>query len=117
MLIEFRVGGTGTYANSALRQGRLQTIKLNRQARDFIIQQKIADVEYFGVQMKATGAEFETGKNYYVDLVFPRCAVQKAPLSVSGKILAEAGDLVVMQDDTYGSVRAEVANKVAAYAG
>lgn len=116
MLVEYRVGGTGSYANYAMRQGRQQTLTLNRQARDFILQQKIKDNEYFGVYMKATGAEFETGKNYAVELVFPRCAVLKAPLSVNGKVLAEAGDMTVLQDDTYGSVRVEVANKVSGYA-
>lgn len=114
--IEYRVGGTGTYANYALRQGRTQTLTLNRQLRDFVLQQRMKDNEYFGVHMKATGAEFETGKNYYVDVIFPKCNVLKAPMSVSGKVLAEAGDLVVLQDDTYGSVRVEVANKVATYA-
>lgn len=117
MLIEFRVGGTGDFANYAIRQGRQQTITLNRQARDFILQQKIKDNEYFSVQMKAEGAEFETGKNYYVDMVFPRCNVLKAPLSINGKILAEAGDLKVLEDDTYGSVRIEAANMVSGYAG
>jgi len=116
MAIEFRVGGTGSYANYAMRQGRIQTLKLNRQFRDFIMQQKIADNEYLGVKMVATGAEFETGKSYYVDVVFPKCNVLKADISVNNKVLAEAGDLIVLQDDTYGSVRVEVANKVAAYA-
>ncbi len=116
LAVEFRPGGTGSYANYVLRQGRAQTLKLNRQMRDFILQQRIKDNEYFGVSLKATGAEFETGKNYYVDIVFPKCAVLTAPLSVSGKVLAEAGDLVVLEDDTYGSVRVEIANKVAAYA-
>lgn len=114
--IEYRVGGSGSYANYALRQGRQQTLTLNRQARDFILQQKIKDNEYFGVYMKATGAEFEAGKNYSVEFVFPRCSMLKAPLSVSGKALAEAGDLIVLEDDTYGSVRVEVANKVSGYA-
>lgn len=114
--IEYRVGGTGSYANFAMRQGRQQTLTLNRQARDFILQQKIKDNEYFGVFMKATGAEFETGKNYAVELIFPRCSLLKAPLSVSGKVLAEAGDLIVLEDDTYGSARVEVANKVTGYA-
>jgi hypothetical protein len=114
--VEFRVGGTGSYANYALRNGRVQTLKLNRQARDFILQQRIKDNEYFGVRLTATGAEFETGKNYYLDIVFPRCNVLTAPITVSGKVLAEAGDLVVLQDDTYGSVIVEVGNKVTAYA-
>ncbi len=116
MAIEFRVGGTGSYANYAIRQGRIQTLKLNRQFRDFILQQKIADNEYLGVRMKATGAEWATEYNYYVDVVFPKCNVLKADISVNNKTLAEAGDLIVLQDDTYGSVRVEVANKVAAYA-
>jgi len=116
MQIEFRPGGTGSYASYALRQGRTQTLKLDRQARDFILQQRIISNEYFGVHLVATGAEFETGKNYHVDVVFPRCNVLKSPLKVNGKVLGETGDLVVLQDDTYGSVRVEVANKVATYA-
>jgi hypothetical protein len=115
--IEFRPGGTGTYANYVLRQGRSQTLKLNRQARDYIMQQHIEDNDTFGVYMKATGAEWATGYNYYVELVFPKCAVLKADFSVNGKVIAEAGDIIVLEDDTYGSVRAEVANKVSAYAG
>lgn len=116
IMVEFRPGGTGDYANYVSRNGRLQTLKLNRQARDFILQQRIKDNEYFGVRLTATGSEFESGKAYYVDIVFPRCNVITAPLSVNGKVLAEAGDLAVLQDDTYGSVIVEVGNKVTAYA-
>jgi hypothetical protein len=116
LLIEFRVGGTGSYANYAVRQGRIQTIRLNRQARDYILQRKMTDNEYFVVYMKATGAEFETGKNYFVEIVCPRCNVLKSPVSVGGKFLGEAGDLVVLQDDTYGSVKVTVGNKVSGYA-
>ena len=116
LTVENRPGGTGSYANYAIRQGREQTLKLTRQMRDFILQQRIVDNEYFGVRMKATGAEFETGKNYYVDVVFPKCAVLNAPISVGGNELSEAGDLQVLQDATYGSVLVEIANKVTAYA-
>ena len=84
--------------------------------RDFILQQAIKDNEYFGVYVKATGAEFETGKNYYVETVFPRVNVLKAPISVNDKVVAEAGDLKVLQDATYGSVRVKIGNKVSGYA-
>ena len=114
--IEYRPGGTGAYANYALRKGRQQSLKLDRQMRDFILQQKIKDNEYFGVYMKATGAEFESGKNYFVEMIFPRCNVVKAPRSVNDKIVQEAGDLKVMEDDTYGSIKVIVGNKVATYA-
>ena len=50
------------------------------------------------------------------EVVFPRCNVLKADVSVNNKVLAEAGDLIVLQDDTYGSARIEVANKVSGYA-
>jgi hypothetical protein len=116
MTIEYRPGGTGAYANYAYRAGREQTLKLTRQMRDYILQQRIISNETFGVRMKATGSEFETGKNYYVDIVFPKCGVLSAPISVNGKLLAEAGDLSVLQDATYGSVLVEIANKVTAYA-
>lgn len=116
-VVEFRVGGTGSYANYILRKGRIQTIKLDRQMRDFILQQRMKDLEYWAIQMKATGAEFETGKNFYVDMIFPRCQILNAPISVNDKVLAEAGDLVVMHDATAGfSSRIEVANQVAKYA-
>ena len=84
--------------------------------REFLLQQKMKDNEYMGVYTKATGALFEAGHNYYVEMIFPRCNVLKAPISVDGKILAEAGDLIVLQDDTYGSVIANVGNKVSGYA-
>jgi len=116
LLVEYRVGGTGSYANYVVRQGRQQTIRLNRQARDYILQRKMTDNEYFTVYMKATGAEFETGKSYFVEVVCPRCNVLKAPLSVNGKFLGEAGDLAVLQDDTYGSCKVTVGNKVEGYA-
>jgi hypothetical protein len=116
MQIEYRPGGTGSYASYALRQGRQQSLALSRQMRDWILQQEIKDNEVLGVYMKATGPEFEAGKNYFVEMIFPRCGVLKAPVSVNSKTLAEAGDIKVMQDDTYGSVIVNVGNKVTGYA-
>jgi hypothetical protein len=117
MSIEYRPGGTGTYASYALRKGRVQALKLNRQMRDFILQRRIIANDTFGVQLTATGELFESGKNYYVDCVFPKCAVLNAPISVGDKVLAEAGDLTILQDDTYSSAIITVGNKVTAYAG
>jgi hypothetical protein len=114
--IEFRPGGTGNYANSVYREGRVQTLSLDRQLRDYLMQQKLDTGEYFAVSMKATGAEFETGKAYYAWLIFPRCGLLKAPLKVNGKLMGETGDLQVLEDGTYGSVIVKVGNKVAAYA-
>jgi hypothetical protein len=119
MKVEFRADGSagaGAYANSVYREGRVQTLSLDRQFRDYIIQKKLDDLETFTVSLKATGSAFETGKNYYAWLIFPCCSALKAPLKVNGKLLGETGDIKILQDDTYGSVIAKFGNKVAAYA-
>jgi hypothetical protein len=51
-----------------------------------------------------------------VEIIFPKVAVLASPISVDGKRLAEAGDLQVLEDETYGSVIVIVQNKVTAYA-
>jgi hypothetical protein len=80
------------------------------------MQQQIANNDTFGVHLLALGAEYESGHNYQVELIWPKCAILNAPLSVDGKKLAEAGELVVLQDGTYGSVIAKVKNLQTAYA-
>ncbi len=114
--VEFRIGGNDTYANYILRQGRVQTLKLNREARDYIVQQAMRTNENLAIRIYALGAEFESGKNYFVDMVFPQCVVLKSPMNVSGKVIAEAGDIAILEDGTYGSVWAMVGNKVSTYA-
>lgn len=115
--IEFRVGGTGSYANYAILKDRTQTLKLDREMRDHLLQYFLQEDEYFAVQATATGVEFETGKNFYVDLIFPRVSILDAPISVADKVIAEAGDFHVHYDATAGfSCRAEIANQVAGYA-
>ncbi len=113
--VEFTPGASGAYATRAFREGREQTVKLDREFRDFILQQHITDNDTFGMRILAEGAIFDTPHKYTVDIVFPKLAVLNAPISVDGKRLAEAGDLVVMEDDTYGSVIATVKNLVATY--
>lgn len=116
MAIEFVPGAGDAYAARAFRNGRTQTVKLDREFRDFIMQQHISDNDTFGMQIACTGAEFASGENYEVNIVFPKLGVLTAPVSTNNKLLAEAGDLQVLEDDTYGSVIVEVLNQVATYA-
>jgi len=51
-----------------------------------------------------------------VEIIFPKVALLSAPLSVDGKRVAEAGDMVPLEDDTYGSVIAKVKNLQETYA-
>ncbi len=116
MQIEMCLGGSGSYADRAFRDGRVQTLKLNREFRDYILQQHIDDNDTFAVKILAEGAIFDNPHKYTVQLLFPMCTVLNSPLSVNGKRLAEAGDLRVLEDGTEGSVIATVKNLVATYA-
>jgi hypothetical protein len=114
---EFTPGsGSGVYANRALREGRVQKITLDRVFMDYILGQRLDDDEDIVVYALAEGAIYDTPHKYTVELVFPKVAVLQTPYSLDGKRLAEKGDLLVMEDDTYGSVIAYVKNMVATYA-
>ena len=114
--IEFLPGAGGAYASRAFRASRSQTIALNREFRDYVLQNYIDQNETFGLYVLAEGALYDGSNKYQVELIFPKLGVLRAPLSVDGKKNAEAGDLIVLQDDTYGSVIAKVKNLVSAYA-
>lgn len=116
LAIDFVLGAGDTYAGRCFRPQRTQTLKVNREFRDYIFQARMNDNDTFGVYLLAQGALYEAGHHYQVELIWPKCAILTAPLSVDGKKLAEAGDLVVLQDDTYGSVIARVKNLQTAYA-
>ena len=115
--VEFVPGASGAYASRAFRPARTQAIKLDREFREFIFQQHLSDNDTFGLRVLAQGAVFDSPHAYQADLVWPKCGFLNAPLSVDGKRLAEAGDILVMEDDTYGSVIAMIKNLQSAYAG
>ena len=114
--LEMCLVGSGTYADRAFRDGRVQTLKFNREFRDYIIQQHIDSNDTFAVKILAEGATFDAPHKYTVQLLFPKVAVINAPLSANGKRLAEAGDFIVLEDSAEGSVIATVKNLVATYA-
>jgi len=113
--VEMCVGGGGTYADRVYRDGRVQTLKLNREFRDYILQQHIDSNDTFAVQILAEGALFDSPHKYTVGLYFPKVGVLSSPISANGKRLAEAGDFQVLQDSSEGSVQAVVKNLVATY--
>lgn len=114
--VEFVPGAGGAYAARAIRNGRTQKIKLDKEFRDFILKQHIADNDTFGIYVKAEGALYDGSNKYQVEIIFPKVAVLDSPISVDGKRLAEAGDLQVLEDSTYGSVIVKVKNLQSTYA-
>lgn len=116
LAIEFTPGAGGAYASRAFRDSRTQTLRLDRDFREYILQQHIDDNDYFGVYALCEGALYDETHRYQVEVVWPRCGVIAAPVTVNGRRLAEAGDLAVLEDDTYGSVILRVKNLQATYA-
>jgi len=108
-------GAGGSYANRAYRTGREQTLKFDRDFRDFLLAQNLKDNDTLGVYLKATGPELAPGVNYQVELVFPRVAVTGTTVKVYQRRLGEEVDFAVLEDDTYGSVVAYVQNQVSGY--
>jgi hypothetical protein len=114
--VMFTVGSGGAYASSYFREGREQTLTLDREFRDYIIRNFINTDETFGARILASGMEFDTGHKYSVEIILPKLGVLKAPVSVDGKRLGEKGDMTVLQDDTYGSIIVKVKNLQQYYA-
>lgn len=107
--------GTG-YANRAFRYGREQTLKFDRDFRDFLMTQHLKDNDSLAVRLKAAGPEFEPGLSYQVELIFPRVAVLDAPVRLNQRRLGEEVQFTVLEDDDFGSVIAYVQNRVSGYA-
>ncbi|HOY61623.1 MAG TPA: hypothetical protein PK745_00465 [bacterium] len=109
--------GTGAYANEAIRGKRKQTLTLNRQLRDYIVQHLRDEVEYFTVRATlASENTFVGAHKYTVDLIWPRVVVRSAELGDDDGKLTEAAEIAVKEDATYGSVVAIIKNAVEEYA-
>jgi hypothetical protein len=108
-------GAGGNYANRAFRTGREQSLKFDKDFRDFILAQNLKDNDTLGISLKATGPEFAPGVNYQVELVFPRVAVLGTTVKVYQRRLGEEVEFAVLEDDAYGSVVAYVQNQVNSY--
>jgi len=114
--VEFAIGGNGLYASQYFREGRTQTLSLDREFRDYIVRNYMTGNETFAASITASGAEYGSGQNYEVQIIFPRLGVLKAPVTANGKRLAEKGDMTVLEDGTYGSVIVTVKNLAQYYA-
>lgn len=113
---EFVPGAGDANAGRYVREGREQTLKLDREFRDYILQQHIDDNDTFGVYILAEGAVYDSPHKYQAEIIFPSVGVISSPISVDGKRNAEAGDMTVLEDSTYGSVIVNVKNLQSTYA-
>lgn len=114
MAMEFTACAGDDYAGLCLRGARVQTIRLNRELRNWMLQHYQHTNETFGLHLVCEGALFDDSHHYTVELVFPRLGVLNAPLGGDGGVVAEAGDLQVLHDPVHGTVIAAVQNLLVA---
>jgi hypothetical protein len=114
--VEFVPGISDQYGGAIIRGGRVQTIKLEQEMRQFMLQHYVLANETFGLHILLQGAVFDDPHAYQVEMIYPQCKVLDAPITVKDKRMAEAGDLKVLDNATYGSVIIRVKNLQSAYA-
>jgi hypothetical protein len=114
-----RFPGSSGPAGHALRGARELTISLTQSLRDTVLlyQADHPETERLAVALILAGAEIEpgSGARFGVELIFPCCGIIQAPVTVAGRRLAQAGDLVVMDDGTYGGVAVRAYNQQVGY--
>jgi len=106
-------------ASDAMRKGREITVKLSERLRNTVLQWQWdhPEAEQISLYLRIRGAEIVPASGYYfgADMVFPLCGIVKMPIAVNGKVLAQEGDLIVMDDGSYGGAFIRVWNQVSAY--
>jgi hypothetical protein len=115
LAVESTPGAGGDYANRAFRTGREQSLKFDRDFRDFLLAQNLKDNDTLGIYLKAAGPEFEPGVRYQVELVFPRVAVLGTTVKVYQRRLGEELEFAVLEDEVYNSAVVYVQNQVNSY--
>lgn len=116
LTLENTPGGGVLYANRVFRQGRSQKLEFDRDFRDFLMKQQLAENDTLVVYLHAEGPEYETGYGYSVEMVFPKVGIIAAPVRVADHRLAERLEFAVLEDDNWGSVVVYVQNQVSSYA-
>jgi hypothetical protein len=114
--VEFVPGAGGSYAASGYRQGRTQTVTIDRKMMEFIMQQHVIDNDTFGFRILCEGALYDATNKYQVEIIFPKLGILKADPKVDNKRNTESAEIQVLQDATYGSVIVNVKNLQATYA-
>ena len=112
--------GTGNlWAGEALRSSREITLKLSQRLRNTILQWQAdhPETEQISLYLKIRGAEIEPGSGYCfgADIIFPKCAILNASISVSNNFYAQEPDLLVMDDGSYGGVFIRTWTKATGY--
>lgn len=76
----------------------LQTLTLNRQAKDFFLKYNYDKNYKISLHVEAVGPEFESGQRYMFEMIFPFVGIIEKKMEVSNERWIDAGNLVVLKD-------------------
>lgn len=110
--------GASGPAAGAVRGGRELTIALGETLRDTVreYQADHPETERLAVALLVQGAEIDPGgARFGAELIFPACGILSSPVTVQNQRLAREGDLIVMDDGTYGGAVIRCFNQQESY--
>ncbi|MFO8056103.1 MAG: hypothetical protein R6V10_02255 [bacterium] len=114
-----RFPGDSGPAACGLRGKREITISLTESLRSSVRQYQAdnPDTEQLSVAFLLQGAEIDEGEGYRfgAEIIFPKVGIMEAPIETQAGRLAQAGDLVVMDDGAYGGVLINCFNRQSGY--
>jgi hypothetical protein len=116
LIVEQRMGSNGQYANYMRWDKFEHTIALTKQMRDYCLQVQMEGNETVGLQVRCEGVEFESGKVFYAETIFPLCGILGSPISKDGHVIVEAGNLKVLEGGAYPPIICRTANLISGYA-
>jgi hypothetical protein len=112
-------GSGELHASEAVRKGRNLAVRISERLRNTIRQWQAdhPETEEVSLYLKIRGAEIAPGcgVNFGADMIFPKCGILKAPISVSGKVFSQEEELLVMDDGNCGGVFIRTWNQVGSY--
>lgn len=110
------IPGSGKiYAGRIQRGQRILTFNLSERLRDTIMAARVDANDTFLLQLDVSGSVIETGYNYGFKMIVPKVGILGHDIEVKDKLLAQKGDLIALEDPTYGIGNVVGHNEIASY--
>jgi len=114
--LRFETGfnAVGSYANRVYREGRTQTIKMDKNANELLLRAYHDYNEEIGLRIKAEGADIPNTESakYALEMIFPKVGFTSHERSTNDKVNAESLSLTVLKTRWWPSVIVKVTTKL-----
>lgn len=105
------------YAARMLKDALTQSLTIDQEALSLLPEHYRKHGRYFAIKVTMTGAEFEPGLGYDVEIIWPRCAIMDNTATLDGKKIQWGSNVSVLYPlDHQESVIVKITNKWPQYA-